>query len=367
LPDYRVLIVDAMTGDVKATDIPFTFSGPFTQLMNDVGTCSGTFPADHPKATHDIVEDGLREITILRDDVPVWNGPFKWSVDSVNRLVQIDAVEASAYFDLRVREADHSYNEDRFDWVRDEWTYMTSKTSTAGDGTGSAGTDINATIPNFAVSSGTSGFNLNSSLAGVGFYTFRDILDKLAENPDEGIEWCVDYTTGSTRQLCQRTLTLGAPLGSVLTRQLFGVALYSYGRSGDPLSGGTRIHVRGSGITSTKQNTGSLTDWPLIEKAVDRGDITDQTILDDAAREIRRQAQPPVKVRTASWIAGRALPWGFCKLGDTVPFQVDDPAELLEITAPNLRVVGLSTQPPTDGAAETVTPIFDQPLSDTGA
>jgi hypothetical protein len=355
-----------MTGDPLA-EVPFTHASPFTQLMNDVGTSSGSFPADHPAAKHAIIEDGLRELTHLRDDVPVWNGPFKWKVDSVNRLVQIDAVEASAYFDLRLREADHSYNEDRFDWVRDEWTYMTSKTSTAGDGTGSPGTNINASIPNFAVSSGTSGFTLNSSLSGVGFYTFRDILDKLAENPDEGIEWYVDYSTGSTRQTCQRTLTLGAPLGSVLTRQLFGVALFSYGRSGDPLSAATRVHLRGSGITSTKQNTGSLTDWPLLEKAVDRGDITDQTILDDAAREIRRQVQPPVKIRTASWIAGTALPWGFCKLGDTVPFQVDDPCELLDITAQDLRIVGLSIQPPSDGAAETVTPIFDRPASETGA
>jgi hypothetical protein len=366
MPRYEVLVVDAMTGTVKAP-IPFTFSGPFTQLMGDVGTCSGTFPADNKYATHDVIENGLRELTVIRDDVPIWNGPFKWSVDDVSRLVQIDAVEASAYFDLRLREVDHSYNEDRFDWVRDEWTYMTSKLSTAGDGTGSPGTGINASVPNFAVSSGTSGFTLNSSLAGVGFYTFRDILDKLAENPDEGIEWYVDYTTGSTRQTCQRTLKLGAPLGSVLTRQLFGVALFSYGRSGDPLSSATRVHLRGSGITSTKQNTGSLTDWPLLEKAVDRGDITDQTILDNAAREIRRQVQPPVKIRQASWIAGTALPWGFCKLGDTVPFQVDDPCELLDITAQDLRIVGLSIQPPSDGGEETVTPIFDQPLSATGA
>lgn len=365
--DYRALFIDAASGDVL-DEPPLTFDSPISLKAGETGSFSAHMPVDHPMATHANIENGDREITVLRDDVPICNGPFDWSVDSATRQLNLTVYEASAYFDQMVVEADLAYNEDRFDWVRDVWTVLTTKTSTAGDGTASPGLTINAGFPNFNVSSGTSGFTLNSSLSGAGFYTFRDVLNKLAENPDEGIEWRMDYGTGSTRMTCQRTLKLGAPLGSTLDVQVTDWNTLSYTRSGSQIRALTRAHVRGSGITATKQNTGSITaGFILREGVLDRGTITDATELADVAREFRRTGQPPVKAITASYVPGRMLPFGWAQLGDTVPFEVNDVAELLDITASNRRVVQIDIQPPSGTSPELVTLTLNIPLSDLGA
>lgn len=367
-PIYEALFVDAESGDVLSYGVPLTFDSPFQFKMGDVGQWSAHFPADHPKATHANLEDGDREVTVLRNDVPIINGPFDWEVDSDSRMVNLTVYEASAYFDQMVVESFVGLNEDRFAWVRDVWTDLTTKTSTAGDGTGSPGSSINAGWPNFDVSSGTSGFTLDSAIVAADLVSFRDVLDKLSEDPDEGIEWCLDYGTGSSRSLCQRTLVLGAPLGSTLTRQATDWNLRSYGRSGAQSRSTTRQHLRWSGGVVTKQNTGSVSAGRRLREAVvDRSGITDATVAANAAREFRRRSQPPVRGYKASYVPGRMLPYGWVGLGDVVPLEINDPAELLNVTNTSRRVVEINVTPPSGNTPEIVALTFNLPLDEDGS
>lgn len=361
--DYRTLVADASTGTHLA-ELPL--SGlTFSRVLTGVGTLTGSLPIDHVTATEANLK-GDREITVMRDDEPVWNGPLTGLDASRLGSVTITAREASWYLSKRTLEVDKHYNKDTHQIVRSLDHYMENKTSTDGDGTASVGSNINAALPRYAVSTGDSGVTKELSLSGTARHTIAEILEFLVEDPDTGLEYRMDYTTGSTRQAVRRTLTLGSPLGVTVTQQLTEAVLYDYARTMDWERGGTRVHVVGGrGITKTKQNTASITAGTLLlESVFDRSDTSSATILNHMAREARRRSQPPVQTFTAVFVPG-ALAFDFCNLGDKVPFDIRTP-NILSITADNRRVVQIDVTPPSGETPELVALTFNLPLDELG-
>lgn len=364
MADFRYLIADASGGKPLA-EAPIG-GVSFSRVLTGAGQFTGTLPLDHPACTEaNFVGD--REITVLRDDVPIWNGPIT-QIDATRseNTLTVTAREASWWLGKRTIEVDKHYNADAFDIVRSLVTLVTTKTSTSGDGTSSAGLSINAALPRFSVSSGTSGITKEIVLSGAARHTVQEVLDYLVDDPDTGIEYRMDYSTGSNRQNCQRTLTLGAPLGVTRTHQLTEHVLYDYGRSLDWERGATRVHVVGSGYTSTKQNASSIAAGTILSEVVlDRSDTSLHSVLNDAARELRRKAQPPVRTFTASFVPGGALTYGFCDLGDKVPFQISTPS-MLSISSDSRRVVQIDTVPASGDSPTLVTLSFNLPLDQLG-
>lgn len=362
--DYRYLIADASGGKPLA-EAPFG-DVSFSRVLSGIGQFSGVLPLDHPQCTEaNFVGD--REVTVLRDDTPIWNGPIVMAeATRSSNVLSVTAREASWWLGKRTVEVDKHYNTDMASTVRSVFTYVTTKTSTSGDGTSGAGVSINAALPRFSVSSGTVGVTKEIVLAGTARHTMLDVLDLMVDDPDTGLEYRMDYATGSNRQTCQRTLTLGAPLGVTVTHQLTEHVLYDFGRTLDWERGGTRAHAVGSGYTSTKQNVSSIAAGTILsEVVVDRTDTSLHSRINDAARELRRKAQPPVRTFSASFVPGGALDYGFCDLGDKVPFQISAPS-MLSISSDNRRVVQIDVTPPSGDSPEVVALSFNLPLDDLG-
>lgn len=366
--DVRYLLVDEVDGKAFA-ELSLELDGPIEFRKNDVGQVEASMPCDHPAVTKANFEERLLSVTVLRDDVPEASllvGDY--DVDSGSRMLNLTLLETSAYFEYRVVEVDKTFSaETRYNIIDDIFTEVTTKTSTSGDGTASPGSDINADLPRFSLSgSATATMDLTGS--GLARHSLRDYLDKTSEDPDDGTEWWVDCSSGSTRQTCNRTLVIGAPLGVtqdiILTEQM----LTSWGKTCSPLRGGTRWHARGSGHTATKQNTGSITDgWPLLDRILDRPDVSSHTQLANIAREGRRKGQPPVKMLRLAYRPGVSLPFGWCGIGDKLLLDINDPCDLLHIGSDNRRVEGVQWFPPQAGQQESVELLLNLPLDATGA
>lgn len=364
--DVRYLLSKAGTG-TNICELPLTVTSPIQFGYNAVGQWSATMPANHPVATRSNFEDVV-EITVYRDGQAEMNGPVgEIDVDTESRTVNLTIYEASAYFGLRTVEEDKHYNADRFSIARKLYNEITTKLSTAGDGTASAGLTINADLPRFSVSPGLSGFTTDLSLSGIARHTFAEALEKLVDDPTEGIEWCMDYRTASTRTQPHRTLLLGAPLGSTFAGTVNSFVLLSYGKTDDVIRSGTRWHARGAGVTKTKQNTGSITAGTLLlEQVIDRSDASDGSYLNGVAKEGRRKGQVPTKLPRYSYTPSSALPFDAFGIGDTVPLNIDDPSDLMNFSALSRRVVGKEWTPPSRENVESVAVTMNLPLDSLG-
>lgn len=359
--DYVYVVVDASTGRNLA-ELPLS-DVKFSVRLNDAGEFQGTIPVDHPKATRAILE-GDRELTVFRRDKPVWNGPI--TITDAERLrgtVEITGREASWYLGKRTLEIPKTYAAaDLFDVARDLITYAKTKTaSTVGN--------LNAALYNFQVSSGLSGITKSFTLAGTARYLISDLIrDILSADPTGGLDFRMDYATGSTRTSVTRTLTLGAPLGTTRTRLLDENVLHDYGRVADRERAGTRVHARGAGgKVQTAQNVGSISAGDiLLELVADRTEITDDTQLLNFVRDLRRLAQPPVRVYSTTFVPGPALPYGWCDLADLVTLNISGPG-LLATNGATRRVVEIETTPPDDDEQlELVELSYNLPLDELG-
>lgn len=364
MPDMVYMLATASSGS-NICELPLTVTSPIQFGYSAVGQWSASLPASHPAASRANFEDVV-EVTCYRDGQAEMNGPVgEVDVSSDGRTVDLTIYEASAYFGLRTVEVNKHYNADRWSIVRKLFTEITTKLSTAGDGTASPGLTINADLPRFSVMAGLSGFTMPLALSGIARHTFAECLEKLQDDPTEGLEWCMDYHTSSTRQQAHRKLLLGTasnPLGSTLGYDLTAGDLYSYGKTDDVLTSGTRWHARGAGATETRQNTGSITAGTLLlEQVLDRGDVSDTTALGNAAREGRRKGQVPVKMPRLS------VPFGVVGIGDVLPLNVDDPyADLLTLSAQSRRCVGSEWIPESGDNPEIVNAVLNLPLSSLG-
>lgn len=361
MPDYRYILVDASSG-TNIDEIPLTVSS-FSRVLNGVGSLTGTIPLDHSKALPTSLR-GDREITVLRDNAVVWNGPITVTDDGdlQSRTVTVTAREASWYLGKRTLEVNKNYNADVYYIVRNLIAYMTTKQ-------GAGSTNINAALPRFFVSpaTGTSGTTRAVHYYGGARHTIADIIDDLVADPTTGLDYRMDYATGSTRQQCKRTLTLGSPsLGVARAQLLTEHVLANYGKTEDRERAATRVHVIGSGYTSTAQNTGSVTNGDiLIEAVTDRSDKSNHAFLDDFARDFRYRAQPPVSTQTVTYIPTvGGLEFGFADLGDTVNIQIGG-ATLLHSVA-HSRVLQVEVTPSQGDTAESVALTIATPLDSLG-
>lgn len=376
--DYRVVISKAATREPLA-ELPLQ-GLTFDRILSGCGSLSGTLSIWHPAATETIL--GLtaanpdRELTVWRkgDDgveVPIWNGPITNIQGTMSGGVYtITAREASWYLQKRVLEEDKVYttSDDVFDVVRDLVDYMKTKTA-SGDDDMTLGDDIVAALPGFSVSAGAAGATLaeDVSFAGTARHTISECFEFIAADPETGFDYRMDYSTGSTRQSVHRTLTLGYPgLGTTLTTELTEHILYDFGRESDWDRAGSRVHVVGSGYTKTLQGAGAVANGNLLLEVVDDySDTSNHGLINHRARDLRRLAQIPVRILTASYVPGSALPFGFCDLGDVVPFEIQSPPGMT-ITGNTRRVVQIAVRPPEGDAPELVDLMFNQPLDELG-
>ena len=351
--DYRHLLVDASSGNNLGE---LRLSGvSFSRRLSDVGALGATLPIDDPMGPQ---LDGDREVTVVRDDVPVWNGPVISVVDdTAQRTSTITAMEASGDLQKRTREVNSSTlwsgSTDLFVIVRALVTYMTGKSS------------MNAALPRFNVTSGSAGTSKTFTFFGSARHYISDILNLLAADPTTGLDYCMDYATGSTRQSCQRTLKLGAPSLGTTRTQVITEQLATFQVTKDRSTAATRVHVVANGYTSTLQNTGSVTAGELLlEERLDRTDLSNHTAVDNLAREFRRKVQPPVSTFQVTFTPGSALPYGWCDLGDTVTCWPSSPLRLSGSSSQ--RVVEIDVTPPTKSSPEQVTLVFNPPLTSLG-
>lgn len=357
MTDFHYLLSDASTGR-NICELPLT-GVSWTEMLTGVGTFNAALPLWHPVVTESNLI-GDREITAVRDDVPVWNGPLTNVDASLSGDVSITAREPSWYFSKRTLEIDKHYNSDLFTIVRHLVTYMTTKTdATLGD--------IVALIPRFTVGGGSTGVTKDLSLSGLARHTIAEILDFLVtEDLPSGFEYRFDYGTGSTRQSCQRTMVVGAPLGVPAPYTLIDGLVIGLDRSLDYNEGATRAHARGSGDTETKQNSAAVTAGRLLTESVDDfSDISSSSTLKAMAREMRRRRQAPVKTFGGAWVPGPSIPYDAFNLGDTVSFEVKSP-NILSIAADSRRVTVITTTPEAEGAPETRALGLNLPLDQTG-
>ena len=248
---------------------------------------------------------------------------------------------------------------------------MTTKTATSGDGmTGGTGTSINASLPRFSVSpaSGNSGTTKAVRYYGAARHVIADIVNDLVADPTTGLEYRMDYSTGSSRQQCQRTLTFGSPsLGTTHTEMLTEHVLADFVKTEDRERAANRVHTVAAGYTYTLQNASSILTAGdiLIESVFDRSDTSNQTVVQNYTRDARRRSIPPVASYVFSYIPDFGpLAYGWCDVGDTVNMQVGGSTVLA--SSGNRRIVQIDVTPPTADTPEVVACTLNIPLDQLG-
>lgn len=367
MSDYRVLLVDASTG-LPLAELPVAIDS-FTRVLSGAGTFSGSISVDHPAVTEGNFY-GDREITVIRNDQPVWNGPItNLDPTRASGVMGITAREPTWYFEKRTIEQDMTWTDtDVLDIARDLLDYMVTKTASGDDGM-TAGDDILAAIPRWSVDTLMSGNIItlappNGGYAAQPRYTFLQALELLASDPETGFDYRVDYDTGSTRQVCHRTLMFSVPgvggfgvTGPLLTERLAA----DYGRPLDWEQSATRVHGVGSGVTVTLQSAAAVSDGTLLlESVADVSETSNEAQVTERVREERRLRKPPVRTFSVSFVPGMALRFDAYNLGDTVPLATSAPS-ILSVAATR-RVVQIETVP--QNGRELVNVTFNVPLDE---
>lgn len=362
--DYRFILVDATDG-TNLGELPLTVTEQFTRVLNGCGRLAGTLPMFHPMTTIDMLQGG-REITVLRDNVPVWNGPITMMDASWrDKSISVTAREPSWYFGKRTVEVDKTYTgADLFDIVRDLFDYIVNKTSTLGDEMPTVGTDINAALPRFTVDTGMAGQTRDASYSGAARHLFSVILEDLVADPATAFDYAIGYDVGSTRQQVQRTLRLGAPsLGVQREDPITLAVLEDFTKTFDRERAGNRAHTVGSGETWTLQNGSSVTTdgEVLLEVVGDRSDLTMSADIHSHTRALRRGAYPPVTSHTITWAPDSGpFPFDYCDLGDLI--YIDVPGNTVLHSVGHRRVVEIGYLPPSAGSPELVSPVISLPI-----
>lgn len=364
--DYRYSIHDASTG-LMLCEAPFS-GVTFSRVLSGVGTFTGTMPLWQPDAT--VANLGIdpanadREVVVWRDDVAIWNGPIT-SVDPdiTSDTFTVTAREAVWYYTKRTLEVNKSYDgTDVLDVARDLDSYARTKTDATLGG-------IVAALPRWHISSATAGVNYSDTspptFYGSARHTIMECWQAIAADPSTGFEWRLDVMTGSSKQSVSRTVTLGYPsLGSTLGYTLDEGMLLGYGRTTDAERGGTRFHTRYSGGVKTLQSSAAVTAGVLLTEVV--ADYTrtkkDSTVT-AFTKDLRRLARQPVRTVSAVVVpSAHGVPWGFCDLGDTIPFHLSSPSPLA--LTDSRRVIQIDYTPDSGEAAEAMALTLNVTLSD---
>lgn len=374
--DGTLLVSDASTG-LRMAELPWS-GMQRNRVLSGAGQLSCSMPVGHPAVTRDNL--GLlrsspdRLVTFYRDGEAVWSGFISgsdctWS-DGVFNLI---AREFPWILSKRALEVNKDYDGwDVFDIIRDLIDYLTSKVSTDGDSTLAAGSDIIAAIPYLSVSpavtdaGATLSFTRSPTIYGTDRKTIQEILDLLKQDPELGFEYKTSLA-GSTWLSVAQVLVLGYPqVGSTLTREVAPLLTADYGLGIDGERQATRTHVMSADGPVTRQSASMVSNGALLMETVD--DFSDGTMemAIGRAKEMRRLLRSPgPKVPHVSLIPGEPLPYGFCDVGDTWPFNIREP-EVLSFTADTRRVVEQQDACEVDGS-ELTTLVFNDPTTELGA
>lgn len=374
--DQTLLVSDASTG-LRLAELPWS-NMQRSRLLSGAGQLTCSLPTAHPAVTRSncgqLRASPDRVVTHYRDGVAVWSGFISGTECTFSDgVLNLTAREFPWIFSKRVLEVDKDFNGmDVFDIVRWLVDYMTTKTATGDDGSLPAGSDIVAALPRFAISpasadaGATYTFSRTPTVYGTDRKTIQEIIDLLSKDPETGFEYRTSCA-GSTWLSYQHTVEFGYPsVGATLTREVTPWIASDYGRSIDGEQAGTRTHVMSAQGPVVKQSASMVANGAMLLENVE--DLSDGTIemAKAHATEIRRLSRPPgPRVPTFSYIPDDVLPYGFCDIGDTWPFQITTP-EVLMLTADTRRVVEEDVTCDVDGSEE-ITLVFNEPLTDLGA
>ena len=103
---YEYLILDSVSGDALE-QVPLN-GVSYSNGLNGTGTFSGSIPLTHPKANRSLLQTISREILVMREGVPVWNGPIT-QLSASGGSVQISAAPVWWYMTKRTLELGRNY------------------------------------------------------------------------------------------------------------------------------------------------------------------------------------------------------------------------------------------------------------------
>lgn len=372
----KVTIHKSSTG-LPLAELPFEPSWSFQ--LSGAGSLTGELPIWHPYATEDILgqhhDDPDRELCVWVDGQCDWSGPLVGTSASLSGgTIQISGREVPWYLGKRTIEGDtlDFGGVDRADAVDALLTYATTKEATGDDGL-TLGDDIKSEIPRFSWDvSAIAGVNLPASsgtnlvgFAGDKGHTILEALEALANDPETGFDFRMDYRTSTIRTQPHRTMVFSPNFGATpLGRELTERILIDYGRDMDNERAATRVTVMYAGGKVVRQNVTAVGNNVILTEVVDDfSDTSDEDLAIGRAKDLRRLSKPMVRVPSASFRHGAPLPHDAINLGDVAPFGVTWP-DILSITADTRRVVEIQ-KTVSDGALD-VALTFNDRLDDLG-
>lgn len=375
MADNTLLSFDASTL-TKVGELPWS-AMQRSRVLSGAGQLTCTLPIGHPQVSRHTL--GLlrsspdRLVAHFRDGRLVWAGFISGSQCRVSDgTFNLVAREFPWILAKRVLEENKDFNGmDVFDIFRWLITYMTSKVSTDGDSTLAAGSDIVAALSYLAVNpasadaGATYTFASSPTVYGTDRKTMQEIVDLLNQDPETGFEYRTKYD-GSTWLAPLLTFELGYPtVGSALTREMTQWLAADYGKTIDGERSGTRFHGMSSEGPVTRQSASMVANAALLLEQVE--DMTDvpADIAVGQVKELRRLARSPgPRVPDAVYIPDDPLPYGFCDIGDTWPFNITEP-DVLTITSDIRRVIQEDVTCDVDGT-ESVALTYNDPTTDLG-
>lgn len=349
--EYVYEIVDN-DGDPLAR-LPLSVSS-FSDVLSQVGDLNATIPRSHPLANRGYIDPPGREIVVSRNGQVVWNGPITYLRRSrAEQNVTIRAQQLTWYLYNATLDEDYTATgADLFDIVRDLINVALGKTN--GDRFA------------FTVTAGAAGVTKTVDFQAAWRYRIGQLIQDLASDPVDGFDFRLKVD-GTCAADLTRTLELGSPsLGTLIDGRKLqpGGGLQDLVEELNLDQSGNVVHLLpGTGDTLTAVNTGSLTAGdPSIEYVLNRPDLDSAKapapgVLD----ELRRTAQPPVPLYTASYIPRADLPYGWCAPADTVLFADDSIG--LDSTG---RLTKITTTPAAPGQGELVSLAIGLPLDELG-
>lgn len=374
MADTALLSFDASTL-TKVGELPWS-GMQRSRLLSGAGQLTCALPVGHPQVSRHTL--GLlrtspdRLVAAFRDGSLKWAGFISGSQcrasDGVFNLV---AREFPWILAKRFLEQNKDFDGmDVFDIFRWLVTYLTTKQGTGDDGM-TLGDDIVAAMPYLAVdpASADSGtvytFANSPTVYGTDRKSMQEIVDLLNADPETGFEYRTSYA-GSTWLAPSLTFELGCPtVGATLTREMTQWIVADYGKTIDGERGGTRFHGMSSEGPVTRQSASMVANGALLlEQVEDLTDVPADVALGQV-KEIRRLSRSPgPRVPDAVYIPDDPLPYGFCDIGDTWPFNITEP-DVLRLTSDTRRVVQEDVTCDVDGS-ELVGLTYNEPVTDLG-
>jgi len=344
---YTYLIADLSSGDIR-DEAQFS-SVKFSAELNKPGGFNGTISIEPTNVEHitDIATPnrvtlanftpGRTIVWVLRNSTPVWGGiiwGFQARLDS--RVVDFAAQDFISYYSRRTINMTLTYDaatHDQFTIAEGLIDYAQLV----------AGGDIGTTVYYNALS----GRKRDRTYWYFERKNIYEALQQLAD-VDDGFDFAQDVS-GSQAGGLSHQLTLSYPYRGRVTDLVFdsskNVRLLNWNQDG--LRMANLIAAQGAGegdemTQATAADPGKLATYPLLEDVTMHKDVAvQQTIIDHAAQDLRRQANPVEGVEVEIDPDDDTSGLGSFIVGDVVRVKVDD--GFINIDK-QMRVMGYTVQ-----------------------